>query len=147
MTIGERIRAERKKKGWTQKRLGEECGIAEPTIRSYELGRLNPKKETIEKIAHALGVWPSDLIPDDQYSMIMKAIFDAGIGTFSSLGSKNNPEDIYELDFFEPDATVRIAYKDFEPIALKVLQDAEDKKNKYIQKRLYLELQDYVVKD
>ena len=54
MTIGEQIRASRKKAKMTQKQLGEACGIAEPTIRRYELGKLNPKVETIQKIAKAL---------------------------------------------------------------------------------------------
>lgn len=56
MTVGEQIRNIRKAKGWTQKRLGEACGIAEPTIRRYELGKLNPKIETLQRIAKALGV-------------------------------------------------------------------------------------------
>lgn len=58
-TIGEKIRAIRKERGFTQKELGERAGIAEPTIRRYELGKLNPKIETIQKIADALGttVW------------------------------------------------------------------------------------------
>lgn len=56
MTVGERIRAARKAKGLTQKQLGEACGIAEPTIRRYELGKLNPKFETLEKLAKPLGV-------------------------------------------------------------------------------------------
>ncbi len=55
-TIGERIRELRKEQGLTQKELGERAGIAEPTIRRYELGRLNPKFETVKKIAKALGV-------------------------------------------------------------------------------------------
>lgn len=54
MTIGERIRSIRKSRNLTQKQLGELAGIAEPTIRRYELGKLNPKYETIEKIAAAL---------------------------------------------------------------------------------------------
>ena len=56
MTVGERIRAARKAQGLTQKQLGEKCGIAEPTIRRYELGKLNPKPDTLKKIAKALGV-------------------------------------------------------------------------------------------
>ena len=55
MTTGERIRAERQAAGMTQKALGEACEIAEPTIRRYEAGKLNPKIETLEKIAGALG--------------------------------------------------------------------------------------------
>lgn len=54
MTVGERIRTVRKSRNLTQKQLGELSGIAEPTIRRYELGKLNPKYETIEKIAGAL---------------------------------------------------------------------------------------------
>ena len=70
MTIGDRIRAARKAKGYTQKQLGEACGIAEPTIRRYELGKLNPKFETLQKIAKPLGVSAAKLygvetLPED----------------------------------------------------------------------------------
>lgn len=56
MTAGERIREARIQRGMTQKQLGERAGIAEPTIRKYELGKLNPKYETMRKIASALDV-------------------------------------------------------------------------------------------
>lgn len=56
MHVGENIRKLRRKKGLTQKRLGEICGIAEPNIRKYENGKQNPKLETVEKIASALEV-------------------------------------------------------------------------------------------
>jgi len=62
MTTGQLIRFHRKRVGLTQKELGERAGIAEPTIRRYELGKLNPKYETLEKIAGALGVWVTNLI-------------------------------------------------------------------------------------
>ncbi|MCD7745723.1 MAG: helix-turn-helix domain-containing protein [Lachnospiraceae bacterium] len=62
MSIGENIRAVRQQKGLSQKKLGELCGIAEPTIRRYEAGTLNPKLGTIEKIASALGVSSFSLI-------------------------------------------------------------------------------------
>ena len=61
MTIGERIKAARKMRGMTQAELGELAGIAEPTIRRYELGKLNPKFETLAKIAEALKVNPADI--------------------------------------------------------------------------------------
>ena len=56
MTIGENIKRIRKEKGLTQKKLGEQCGIAAPNIRKYESDKANPKIETLMKIAHALGV-------------------------------------------------------------------------------------------
>lgn len=54
MATGDRIRSIRKSRNLTQKQLGELAGIAEPTIRRYELGKLNPKYETLVKIAAAL---------------------------------------------------------------------------------------------
>ena len=62
MTTGERIRSIRQSRGLTQKQLGELSGIAEPTIRRYELGKLNPKYETLKKIASALDVTAPFLI-------------------------------------------------------------------------------------
>lgn len=62
MTTGQLIRFHRKRVGLTQKELGERAGIAEPTIRRYELGKLNPKYETLEKIAGALGILVTNLI-------------------------------------------------------------------------------------
>ncbi|MDE6591386.1 MAG: helix-turn-helix domain-containing protein [Oscillospiraceae bacterium] len=59
MTTGERIRTVRKKKGLTQKQLADRCGMADSAIRKYESGRINPKLETIHRIATALN---SDLL-------------------------------------------------------------------------------------
>lgn len=56
MTIGERIRKARESAGLTQRELGERCKIAEPTIRRYELGKLNAKYSTLQTIANALCV-------------------------------------------------------------------------------------------
>lgn len=56
MTIGENIKRIRKEKGMTQKQLGDLCGMNEANVRKYELGKANPKIETICKIAFALGV-------------------------------------------------------------------------------------------
>lgn len=67
MSVGENIRRIRKEKGLTQKKLGELCGIAEPNIRKYELGKANPKIETISKIADALEVHIQELL--DGYSI------------------------------------------------------------------------------
>lgn len=54
MTTGERIRAVRKKMGLTQKQLADRCGMADSAIRKYESGRINPKLETIQRIATAM---------------------------------------------------------------------------------------------
>ena len=54
MTTGENIRNLRKKKGLTQKKLGELSGINEVQIRQYELGKVQPKMVTLKKLATAL---------------------------------------------------------------------------------------------
>ena len=53
---GDMIRKYRTEKGLTQKKLGELCGIADSNIRKYESGNQNPKIETLQKIADALGI-------------------------------------------------------------------------------------------
>ena len=62
MTIGERIKKIRLEKGMTQKEVAEKCGLFDSTIRKYESGRQNPKIETGEKIASAVGVNPMLLV-------------------------------------------------------------------------------------
>ncbi len=69
MTVGEKIKSKRLEKGLTQKKLGELTGIAEPTIRRYEAGKLNPKKETIKKIADGLEISPADLIGPEWFDL------------------------------------------------------------------------------
>ena len=54
--FSERLKSIRLEKGLTQKQLGERCGIADPTIRKYESGKLNPKLETVKKLAYGLQV-------------------------------------------------------------------------------------------
>ena len=66
MTTGERIRQRRQLAGLTQKELGIRAGIAEPTIGRYELGKLNPKPETLKKIARALAISWYELLPDSE---------------------------------------------------------------------------------
>ena len=66
MTIGENIKKIRKERGITQKQSGDRCNINEANIRKYENGKQNPKKETIQKIADALGVHYFEL---DEYAL------------------------------------------------------------------------------
>lgn len=62
MPTGTKIKEIRKRKGLTQKQLGDLCGIADANIRKYENGKQNPKMETLQKIADALEVPASELI-------------------------------------------------------------------------------------
>lgn len=64
-TIGENIKRIRKEKGLTQKQLGDLCNppMADSAIRRYEIGKANPKIETLQKIAAALNIKLSELVP------------------------------------------------------------------------------------
>ena len=75
-TIGQRIKAARKKCGMTQEQLANLIGIKRATISKYESGLIEPSVTQIRKLASWLGV--------DFYSL---------------LGSKNSA--IYDLGFKE----------------------------------------------
>ena len=61
MTVGQNIRRIRLQKGLTQKQVAEACNTVDAVIRTYELGRANPKPATVAKIATALGTTPAEL--------------------------------------------------------------------------------------
>lgn len=62
LKVGEQIKFYRKQKGYTQKKLGQLCGMADSAIRRYEAGRANPKIETLAKIANALDLTIEDFL-------------------------------------------------------------------------------------
>lgn len=61
MSIGEEIKYYRRKKGLTQKQLGDLCQMADSAIRRYENGHGNPTGKTLKRIADALGVTVAEL--------------------------------------------------------------------------------------
>lgn len=78
MTTGERIREIRKSMGLTQKQLGNKVGIAEQTIGQYERGTLNPKIETLVRIAAALDVNPAEIDESLIINLGSDAMFEIG---------------------------------------------------------------------
>ena len=56
MTVGELIRAERKKKGWTQSELAERLGISYVGVAQWENGSRNQKIESRQLIAVAFDI-------------------------------------------------------------------------------------------
>ena len=81
MEIGEKIKIARKKKGMTQEDLGKLVGVQKSAIAKYESGRVvNIKRSTLQKIASALNIRPSELIfeesPKESASFHVKVISD-----------------------------------------------------------------------
>lgn len=68
MTIGKRIQESRKKAGYTQKKLAEECGLAPGTIQQYELDKRNPSFERLFLIAEKLHVSVTELIDEESFN-------------------------------------------------------------------------------
>jgi len=63
MKVGMKIKRARIAKGLTQEALGEIVGVQKSAIAKYENGRIvNIKRSTIQKIASALNIRPSELI-------------------------------------------------------------------------------------
>lgn len=73
MTIGENIRAFRKKKGLSQRELGEKVkdGMSQQQIGQYESGIRTPKSETLRLIADALEIPVQNLLPSGRYTAEM----------------------------------------------------------------------------
>lgn len=66
MTVGKKIKEERQRQKLTQKQLGALCRppMQEAAVRQYENGKRNPKRENLERLARALQVPVSALLPE-----------------------------------------------------------------------------------
>lgn len=66
MTTGELIREARKKKGLTQRELGELLGMSDVGVAQWEKGLRNPRLETRQRIAKALDIDVTVLMSDSE---------------------------------------------------------------------------------
>lgn len=66
MTTGQRIRTARKKAGMTQAELAAKLEIPFQSVSQWERDIRNPKYDTIRRIATALGVEWTDLVPEEE---------------------------------------------------------------------------------
>lgn len=64
MAVGERIREEREKRGWTQGDLSKHSGTNRDTISGVESGRHRPRPSTLRKLAGAFGLEVRDLFEE-----------------------------------------------------------------------------------
>jgi len=63
--LGARIRATRKAAGLTQAELAEAVGVEPESINRIENAKLNPSRDTLQKVGKALGVKLGDLLSED----------------------------------------------------------------------------------
>ena len=65
MEVGQKIKKARLERGMTQQELGNIVGVQKSAIAKYENGRVvNIKRSTLQKIASALEIRPSELMFD-----------------------------------------------------------------------------------
>ena len=62
MNFGDAMKEARKKRGLSQKELGQKLGVSQAMIAQYESGKRSPKIETMEKIANALEIPVDELM-------------------------------------------------------------------------------------
>lgn len=60
--FGRRVREARRRKGWSQERLAEECGLHRTYVGGIERGERNPSLVNIVRLAETLGVSPGTLL-------------------------------------------------------------------------------------
>lgn len=96
MTVAENIKRIRKEKGLTQKQLGAKCGMAESTLRQYEIGYRNPKIITLRRIADGLGVTLGELIGDDYQSVYSDPYFAKSVTPSRAVEILENMYDVWE---------------------------------------------------
>jgi transcriptional regulator with XRE-family HTH domain len=68
-TFGQRLRAARKKAGYSQSDLEEISGIPKARLSRYENGHVAPSIQTLERLARALEVSEASLLGDDRALM------------------------------------------------------------------------------
>jgi transcriptional regulator with XRE-family HTH domain len=81
LEIGQKIKKARLERGLTQQELGDIVGVQKSAIAKYENGRVvNIKRSTLQKIASALNIRPSELIftesPRDAADLHVRIITD-----------------------------------------------------------------------
>ena len=81
MDLGTKIKKARIEKGLTQEALGKIVGVQKSAIAKYENGRVvNIKRSTMQKIASALNIRPSELLfeksPEETADLHVKILTD-----------------------------------------------------------------------
>lgn len=71
MSIGQRIKAARKKANMTQAQLAELVGLSTITIRQYESDKREPRYQIIEKLSKALKCSISELVESKQEAQMI----------------------------------------------------------------------------
>ena len=56
--LGEEIKKQREKRGWSQQKLGEKLGVSYATIQQWEKGQTAPKRTRLAQVCRLLDIPP-----------------------------------------------------------------------------------------
>ena len=143
--IGDNIRKYRKEKGFTQKDLAKKLGVSQQMIGQYENNK-NPKIETVERIAIALNISLSQLLPDELVSEIKDQEFIKACEYLEEANftieqdEKDIERGVYQI--CHPDyGTVTVETRDYIlNLIQRIVKDSISIQENYIVKRLEIEL-------
>ena len=84
-SIGALVQVHRSRRGWSQTELAERCGMARSNLARLESGRHEPLLSSVKRVASALGVRLSDLIPEPAVRTTAedRRWLESGIGTWA----------------------------------------------------------------
>ena len=74
MTVGERIREERKKVGISQRELAQQAGLSNSYVALIETGKTKPSLKSITQIAEALKIDRAFLVGEDTVESVKKSV-------------------------------------------------------------------------
>jgi transcriptional regulator with XRE-family HTH domain len=66
MDIGRKISRFRKLRDWTQEELGQKMDVHKTVVSRWELGRMAPRLETLQRLAEILGIELSELADSER---------------------------------------------------------------------------------
>jgi len=63
MTVGEKLRKQRRRMKKRQRDIAKAVGVTQPTVHAWESDKWSPRVEQIRDVAKAYGLEPADLLP------------------------------------------------------------------------------------
>lgn len=147
--FSERLKEERKKRGWTQEELAKRSGVGIATIRRYE-DKSIPRENSpvLEALAQTLGVYPKWLLKGEGYKTHKEELLAQIENDEKQVNAANTLyriklkyelhkkiEEIYYPDFIKevvPDKVQNIGLENIDTFFDNLTDEEEDRLNKYI---------------
>src|SRR2546428_8182166 len=98
-TFGGLLREARLAAGFSQADLSEKSGLPKPTLSRYENGHVLPSLQTLQRLAGALGVGESELLPGDKSpdEIFIEALRARGIDIRSAVDANDLADAVGEV--------------------------------------------------